>query len=419
MLRFFLSLFLLMMLAVNCNQQSDVNKMISVSRNGGPVITNQSDHHVFVDYLSSMSIFVDAEGDGQLTYQWQVETENGFVDIPGATSNTFSKDVVNRDDNNKVYICQVSDQTGTTQSNYIIVIVDKIPPIIVTQPENVTVNIGETIYLYAEGSGTESLNPVWKKNDVAIEGATSSLLQIDNAQLSDSGHYTCEISNDYGSVITNTVYVTVAGAVQVILLNDLSGSTATAEIGINGIYTNCLFNQPGKFNPCVKFKNTISHVEIPYNNGMVISNNGDKPFSIGIWFKLDAVPQNATTIFRRGTIVAKNYEFGLTIEGGGYLIMRLGNSNCSQYIQASTANIVDTEWHHIIATYDGSYSADGIKIYFDDVRSDVSKYSSGSYSGVTAKSSATRIGWTPNMSVEKFFFANKELKPEDLDWSNY
>lgn len=184
---------------------------ISSQKRDGVVITNQSDHHVFVDYHSSMLLFVEASGQGELSYQWKVS--NGpygeFVDVIGATGATYTKSSVEREDNGMVYLCVVSDDNGSVESGYMIIMVDKVPPIMVTQPEDVSVNIGETIYLYAESDGSQPIDPVWKKNGIAIEGATSSLLQIDNASIFDAGEYTCEMSNEWGSVVTRVAIVEV------------------------------------------------------------------------------------------------------------------------------------------------------------------------------------------------------------------
>lgn len=174
------------------------------------VITNQSEHHVFIDYNQPISLFVEANGEGELSYQWKISDENGdFVDVLGATSTTFSKPSAELEDHGKMYVCVVADASTSVESNYMITMIDKIPPVMVVQPEDVTINVGETLNLYSEAAGTEPLNPVWKKNGIEIPEATSNLLEISNVQLSDAGQYTCEISNDFGAVISNTITVTV------------------------------------------------------------------------------------------------------------------------------------------------------------------------------------------------------------------
>jgi len=185
------------------------NESVVSQKRSGLVITNQSDHHVFVDYQSAIELFVEASGQGALSYQWKVSggPYDGFVDILGATGSTYTKSVAERGDNGLVYLCVISDENGSTESMYMVVVVDKMPPVIVTQPEDESVSAGETIYLYAESDGTQPIDPVWKKNGVVIEGATSSLLEIDNALISDVGEYTCEMSNEWGSVVTRIATV--------------------------------------------------------------------------------------------------------------------------------------------------------------------------------------------------------------------
>lgn len=174
------------------------------------MITNQSEHHVFIDYNQPISLFVEANGEGELSYQWKISNENGdFVDVLGATSATFSKPLAELEDHGKMFVCVVTDASTSIESNYMITMIDKIPPVMVVQPEDVTINVGETLDLYSEATGTEPLNPVWKKNGIEIPEATSNLLEISNVQLSDAGQYTCEISNDFGVVTSNTITVTV------------------------------------------------------------------------------------------------------------------------------------------------------------------------------------------------------------------
>jgi hypothetical protein len=411
---------LFLVTALSCSNQSSPTTLTTITNSYGgnmPTITSQTEHHYFVDYQQPLSIFVVAEGVGSLSYQWRVLNEEGsFVNIPGATSSVFSKTSAEREDNSVMYYCVVNDTRGSVRSGYIITIVDKVPPIIIVQPEDVTVNVGEMLEICADASGSTPLSPVWKKNGVEIPNETSSCIFIESAQFSDTGSYVCEISNDYGTVTSSTAVVKVVGIVQDLPLNDVSGSDAVATTGINATYTaNCLLNQPGKFGPCVKMGSTSSFIEIPYNESMVVTDNiNDKPFSLGIWFKQDALTTIAYTLCRKGRIVLNNQEFVLTIEGPAQLKFKLTNTNASQYLLITAPSLTDTDWHHVVATYNGDKTVNGMNLYLDGELVNTNRISSASYTGMTNGLGSTRIGWVINTSMERFFFANKELTQDEV-----
>lgn len=187
------------------------NSPTSINANrSGIQINDQPSHHVFVDYLQPTTMSINAVGEGDLTYQW-AETYDpwaGFTDIPGATGKDYTK-VFDRTDNYKIYVCKISDANSATESQWINIIVDKMPPIVTVNPESCDLPVGETLFLYAEGSGTDPIGYVWKKNGIEISDATSSGYFLENVQLGDAGEYTCDVVNDFGLVTTNIATVTV------------------------------------------------------------------------------------------------------------------------------------------------------------------------------------------------------------------
>lgn len=81
-------------------------------------------------------------------------------------------------------------------------------PSVKTQPESLVVSPGESAAFVPVFRG-DSLTFQWYKDQVAIDGATSSTYTIASAATGDAGSYYCHASNRLGSVSTETVTLTV------------------------------------------------------------------------------------------------------------------------------------------------------------------------------------------------------------------
>jgi hypothetical protein len=84
-----------------------------------------------------------------------------------------------------------------------------IPPSITSQHSNLSVIAGASATFSISATGT-SLSYQWKKNGIAINGATASSYTIPSAQASDAGSYTVTVSNAAGGVTSNAATLTVS-----------------------------------------------------------------------------------------------------------------------------------------------------------------------------------------------------------------
>jgi hypothetical protein len=82
-------------------------------------------------------------------------------------------------------------------------------PSFTAQPAAQTVSVGGTITLSGSASGTPAPTYQWERNGVAIAGATSATLTINNAQTSDAGSYRLVATNTGGVATSSTVAVAV------------------------------------------------------------------------------------------------------------------------------------------------------------------------------------------------------------------
>lgn len=85
-----------------------------------------------------------------------------------------------------------------------------VAPDITTQPQPQTVTAGGSVTLSVTATGT-GLNYQWRKNGIAIIGATNSSLVLGNLQTADAGLYDVVIVNTGGSVISRAVMVSPTG----------------------------------------------------------------------------------------------------------------------------------------------------------------------------------------------------------------
>lgn len=95
-----------------------------------------------------------------------------------------------------------------------------VPPIITTQPQSQTVNVGEpvTFTIAADGSTSQQ----WRRNGDPIDGATATTYTIEAAAESDTGlSFDCVVTGPGGSVTSTAAILTVI--VPVILPSDISG----------------------------------------------------------------------------------------------------------------------------------------------------------------------------------------------------
>jgi hypothetical protein len=204
-----------------------------------PTITTQPANQT-VTAGQTASFSVTATGTAPLSYQWN---RSGTA-ISGATSSTYTTSATTSSDNGAQFTVLVSNTVGSVTSNAAALTVTAAPvaPSITTQPASQTVTAGQTASFSVAATGTTPLTYQWKKNSVAISGATSSSYTTSTTTSSDNGAlFTVLVSNTVGSVTSNAAALTVnpppvqittgslpAGQVQTAYSTTLQASGGTA-----------------------------------------------------------------------------------------------------------------------------------------------------------------------------------------------
>jgi hypothetical protein len=140
-----------------------------------------------------------------ITYQWQKDGS----DIPGATESSLTVNNAQVTDSG-AYTCKATNTEAYALSNATTVtILEATNPIITVQPMSQEVDKDSSVTLSAQATGGYSFTYQWAKDTVPIEGATSQSYVINNAQVTDSGTYTCVITNVTGSTTSDNAVLTV------------------------------------------------------------------------------------------------------------------------------------------------------------------------------------------------------------------
>jgi hypothetical protein len=114
-------------------------------------------------------------------------------------------------------------------------------PVILTHPDNQSVNIGETAVFFVEVEGLPNPSIQWMRNDVALPWENADSLILENVQPGDAGEYKAKVFNPAGEVYSNPAQLTVK-------------TTSADEIILGGIPDDFEFkgNYPNPFNPSTK-----------------------------------------------------------------------------------------------------------------------------------------------------------------------
>ena len=174
-----------------------------------PAITTQPANQSVVTG-STATFTVTATGGAPLAYQWK---KNG-TDISGANSSTYTTPATSMGDNAAVFAVVVSNSAGTatsTEANLAVTATAEAPTV-TTQPADQTVITGASASFSVSATGTSPLDYQWKKDGIAISGATSSTYTIAATSLTDSAVFAVVVSNGAGTATSSDARLTVTAA---------------------------------------------------------------------------------------------------------------------------------------------------------------------------------------------------------------
>lgn len=188
-----------------------------------PVITSNPASPQIKNEGGTLAINIVATGTN-LNYQWEISKDNGltYTDIPGLTSNAFTRFGVSLNDNGlwrcRVSNSDVSSPVYSTPCNVIINPADGTPVITASPIASQSLGLGQKLTLTVKWSGAPNppatgsgaSNVQWYKGDYPngtlipnaniISAGNKSDFIINNVSVSDAGSYYCLVANSKGSV---------------------------------------------------------------------------------------------------------------------------------------------------------------------------------------------------------------------------
>ena len=143
-------------------------------------------------------------------------------------------------------------------------------------------------------------------------------------------------------------------------------------------------------------------------------------FSISCWVARGTTGANHTLVSKMAsTGNQRGYFFFISSGNKIRFFLRTDTSFTSQRLTAESASsITDTNWHHILVTYDGSSATSGINIYLDGVAESLTL--TGTLSGTIQNNNPFNIGARnnsinlANANIDEVSVFNTELSASDV-----
>lgn len=116
-----------------------------------------------------------------------------------------------------------------------------------------------------------------------------------------------------------------------------------------------------------------------------VGGSPDLPFTVSMWFTLDANPSVAGLIGKASSFNAGEWVMYLS---SGTIVFRCIDDSAASFIGRVTGVVaaqavkLTQSYYHVLVTYSGSGASSGIKIYLNGVQADISDAASGTYSGM-------------------------------------
>jgi alpha-tubulin suppressor-like RCC1 family protein len=181
---------------------------------------------------------VTTTGTSPMTFQWWLNglplADNGR--IAGAITPHLSLTNVQATDAGNYTVVAMNVAGSATSS--VAVLTVTAPPVVTTQPTNVTVSAGAATTFSVAVAGTGPFLYQWQFKGTNVDAGTNATLLLTNIQLSQAGAYSVVVSNNYGGVASSNAVLTVIPmtiAVQPSSQSVVGGASASFSASVSGV----------------------------------------------------------------------------------------------------------------------------------------------------------------------------------------
>jgi alpha-tubulin suppressor-like RCC1 family protein len=186
-----------------------ISKAATLTVRKAPAVTKQPTS-VTVEEGQNAVFEASASGHPNPTVQWQTSSNGGatWTNVAGATSEQLTITNAKTSSSGQQYRAVFKNAAGTAMSQAATLTVRKAPAE-TKQPSNVTVNEGQAAVFEATASGFPTPTVQWEVSSnggsswSAVPGATSTVLTITKAQLSENGHQFRAVFTNAGGKATS------------------------------------------------------------------------------------------------------------------------------------------------------------------------------------------------------------------------
>lgn len=181
------------------------NRVRLIGEYSSPPVIASDLEDVHVPVGQTVTLTSSFRGTPPIRYQWY---RDGTA-LPNSTESKLTLLTPTIEDSGNYWVT-ATNASGQIESRHASVNIGIWLPYITSQPRDRSVRIGDPVILSVNYRGTPPLAFQWNRNGEPLAGANNATLKIDSASLEDSGEYTLSVTNEHGSVTSESVHLDVS-----------------------------------------------------------------------------------------------------------------------------------------------------------------------------------------------------------------
>jgi len=182
---------------------------------------------------TNVTFSVMAGGSPPLRYQWRWNGTN----LAGASGTALTLTNVGPAQAGNYAVLVANDGGSVTSQVAVLTVLPAlVPPAILANPRSQLVSTGETVYLTVAASGSLPLRYQWQRNSSNLNQATNAVLVLTNIAVAQAGNYWVVVSNNAGTVTSQTAALTVATNLRVVrVVSSVVATAGSVEVPVEQV----------------------------------------------------------------------------------------------------------------------------------------------------------------------------------------